>query len=394
MMMLKAAALLWLTALVSAEETSHQTGSLRHLQDSTPTTAPGYTLPPYYESEDSDEDGDTEDSEDEDGSGTPNDQDSRSICDYVCDQGACAGGETEICHNGKTICIDESGWNGHCRHSPRGQEDLCGSCDGSSGGPAQKRGGGRGGGVQCFAGETRVTVQGEGLTAMKDLSVGQSILTESGYEKVYAFGHYQPERVEEMLEITATAMGTPLQITQEHLLKVQDGSFVAAGEIKVGDKLTDSATVTKIQSVQGQGLYAPLVQSGSFVVQGSEVVASSYVAVAKTTSVSHQDWVHFYLTPYRLFCHGVAPNLCQPEYNSEASGIPHYIDMGLSLLETVFGSDSWVLQGLFLSVTVPLIMVLAAVEQLLNLSMLAKVMMAATVLAVRKMTTRDRKSVV
>jgi len=315
----------------------------------------------------------------------------RNNCADTCQQGACGSGEVEICHVGETKCVGQNGWtNGHCNHEPTGQPDVCGSCDGTSGG-VERSGAAS---ANCFSGTTTVTVWNnqsqEGVEVMmKDLKIGDSIRTPSGhYEKVYAFGHWQPDRTTEMLEIRTTTTTKKLRVSPEHLLNTKEAGFVPAASIQVGDALQvqrmdsassmDTATVTSVKRITPpSGLYAPLVQSGTLVVNGG-IVASSYVSLAGTPAeVSPQEWIHFYVTPFRVFCLHVAPQMCHPKY-SNPDGMPYYIDFGIQLLQKTFhdndnasdsNNDHFNPYGkaIFLALTVPLILVLQVVEFLLGL---------------------------
>ena len=173
-----------------------------------------------------------------------------------------------------------------------------------------------------------------------------------------------------------------LNSTAFHCVHSFSRVIVAAGSVKVGDMMEDHA-VTKIKSIARTGIYAPLVASGSFMVQG-EVVASSYVTAAKVDQVSAHDWVHFYVTPYRLFCLGVSPQHCDMEYSNE-DGMPYYVEYGLKMLSWTFESGGSFAQGVFLVVTIPLILAFLALEKVMLASVPAKMMMAMTGMAAHKM---------
>ena len=69
---------------------------------------------------------------------------------------------------------------------------------------------------------------------------------------------------------------------QYHLVFMTEKGAVSASRIQVGDLLMSSpgsAKVTKVGSVQRQGLWAPATESGSIVVNG--VVASNYISASK-----------------------------------------------------------------------------------------------------------------
>jgi len=205
--------------------------------------------------------------------------------------------------------------------------------------------------------------------AMKDLQIGDRILTDSTngvYETVYAFGHHQPNRKATFSQFyTTTNKQMPLEMTGEHLVFLQGKSNpVRASSVKVGDILQttndngEAAIVQKIERVERQGLYAPLTASGTLVVTG--IKASSYIdilgdnkkqqsststAATFTTSaesvvllggkhvevpiMSHQQFVHLMLAPYRLMCRTTAT--CEPSGNNNEDGMPQYISFGIWL---------------------------------------------------------------
>jgi Hint module len=82
------------------------------------------------------------------------------------------------------------------------------------------------------------------------------------------------------MEITFTDK-TSLKLTPEHLFLAQ-GEFIPAIDIQVGSLLHNgkggTIAVTKVKSgVAGRGLYAPLTQSGTLVVDG--VQTSCYISL-------------------------------------------------------------------------------------------------------------------
>ena len=118
--------------------------------------------------------------------------------------------------------------------------------------------------VGCFSEDTTVTVLGQGLVAMKNLRVGDQILTgqkNPQYESIYAFGHYQPTQAGDFLVIH-TDGGPKVEVTGEHLVYLDDKAYpVRASSVRIGDKLMtpDGAiAVAKISTTTKRGLYAPL----------------------------------------------------------------------------------------------------------------------------------------
>ena len=120
----------------------------------------------------------------------------------------------------------------------------------------------------CFSESAQVEVQNKGLVAMKDLQVGDQVLTGNGYQPVYAFGHKEVAIEQEFLKIYTDSGGNALELTRDHLVFVMDSlsrsqMAIRADRVKVGDVLaTDDAVrgllVTKVVTIVGRGAYLPL----------------------------------------------------------------------------------------------------------------------------------------
>jgi hypothetical protein len=152
------------------------------------------------------------------------------------------------------------------------------------------------------------------------LQIGEHILVDTNrFETVYSFGHRDPVRVVEYLEI-ATEASTTLRISADHMIW-SSGSFVPAWHLKVGDVLTDGPSgkpvaIVSIRNVLSKGAYAPFTPSGTVVVDG--VLASSFVSLTADDSLeiaggielSTQWMARMFEFPHRLACHylGSCPN--------------------------------------------------------------------------------------
>jgi hypothetical protein len=177
----------------------------------------------------------------------------------------------------------------------------------------------------CFAGHDMVDVLGQGPTKMKNLNVGDSVLTSEGYENVYSFAHKMDNgKATNFLKIEHQA-GKALEVTEEHLVFVHGKNYVAAKDVQVGDVLKGvdaDSVVTGIKNVMRLGgIYAPLVNSGKLIVNGVE--ASSYVYV-DSKFVSDHDMVHMSLSPFRMYCN---------TFGCEAEEMPAYVEYGLKALD-------------------------------------------------------------
>jgi len=198
----------------------------------------------------------------------------------------------------------------------------------------------------CFPEDATVIVKGTGRVSMKDLQVGDQVLTETSYQPVYAFGHLKPAQQAEFLQFTSSnKMSKPVELTEDHLVFIHGKDHpVRAGSVKVGDILkavaasdTSSHEVTTITKITRKGLYAPFTPGGTIVV--NDVLASSYVSVQGKESdfvevgggmkiMSEHDWVHMGVSPMRLLCHRLSSKICE-HYDEE--GIPYYASFAIKV---------------------------------------------------------------
>ena len=215
-------------------------------------------------------------------------------------------------------------------------------------------GGGSGGGSSsssCFSAVSTVQVEGkEEPVAMKDLKLGDKVLTSNEFQPIYAFGHQDKSRLASFLQISTaeeTHLG-PLEVTGEHMVYVSNKRApVRSDSIQVGDTLLFSEAVgehpvatlvTKITMIDRPGLYAPLTRDGTIVVNG--IVASNYVVVQKNdgsvqlTANANQpmvlplhqaDLAHIALSPLRLICEKVSPKFCEPRFHDSETGMHKFV---------------------------------------------------------------------
>ena len=195
----------------------------------------------------------------------------------------------------------------------------------------------------CFSAISTVQLENFGSVSMKNLQVGDRVLTSSGaYEPVYAFGHKNPTESADFLQFKTA--GSKLEMTGGHLVFL-DGKTnpVRADSVKVGDVLRTAeagAKITKISNVQRDGVYSPLTPGGTVVVDG--IVASTYISLQKdadehielqggiSTFMSYQDFIHMTLSPFRMLAMGVSSTIANV-YTEE--GIPVYASYGMDFAE-------------------------------------------------------------
>jgi hypothetical protein len=192
---------------------------------------------------------------------------------------------------------------------------------------------------------------------MSDLKVGDFILvgiSEDNYtsifEPIYAFGHLQLDIKADFLQIhTKSDNRDPLELTKEHLVFIKGKDNPVRADIQVGDvlqmaKKDEEAKVTAIYKVAREGLYAPLVPSGTLVVSG--IKASSYVSLQEdaieyvqypngiSTGLSQHDFMHLAIIPFRMVCSkGLSipyvSGLCQ-SYD-DTTGMPYFVSYGIGM---------------------------------------------------------------
>jgi Hint module/Mycoplasma protein of unknown function, DUF285 len=241
----------------------------------------------------------------------------------------------------------------------------------------------------CFAPEAMTRVENRGVVAMKDLQVGDKVLTGSGrYQPVYSMFHYDRTKPTPYLQIHSSHSrnGTgarPLELTANHMLHVVGyENPIPAWQVQVGDYVyimeplypttheakdpwalsirrpqqLQQSQVVEIRQVVRHGLYNPLTEDGTIVVDN--IVTSAYAsflgtehirlfrtasALSVTTSgyemgsddgwkvMSHQSFVHMLLAPYRAVCLHVYPNGCQPSDDGHDDSV-WYGRLGQNLL--------------------------------------------------------------
>lgn len=171
----------------------------------------------------------------------------------------------------------------------------------------------------CFPGDATVELQDGTIKAMKNLQLGDVVLTDGAnnnnnklYEPIYSFGHVNAKASSEFVQLKTTT--TTLELTKDHMVFVEGNRAVPASSIQVGDNLVmasgDLEAVKDIKKVVRKGIYAPFTPSGSIVVNG--VKASNFLSfqdggVLKiggfSTGLTYQWMSHTFELPHRVWCH-------------------------------------------------------------------------------------------
>ena len=173
----------------------------------------------------------------------------------------------------------------------------------------------------CFSLESTVVVEGKGLISMKDLAVGDMVLSDEhgSYSKFYSWGHLNKNVPTQFLRIYTEISTKPLELTHNHLIyKASDDMPVPASSIKVGDVLKTAADgpakVTFVKTITRKGILNPFTLSGSIVVDG--IVASNHVELPGFSGGQNAGWgylgpfkaIHWHtftqvaLSPHRVIC--------------------------------------------------------------------------------------------
>ncbi|GAB5360683.1 hypothetical protein AAMO2058_000648300 [Amorphochlora amoebiformis] len=150
-----------------------------------------------------------------------------------------------------------------------------------------------------------------------NVTVGDFILTSSGFSQVFAFTHNDPIPSAKYLRISTEGTGEPLEVSEEHIIfKDQNGRRVPvqAREIREGDvvyvvtnsnkegtivrtihwestlsegemPLFRALKVVEIDQILRKGLHCPITFSGTIIVQG--FLASTFGGVRTITYNGH-----------------------------------------------------------------------------------------------------------
>lgn len=127
--------------------------------------------------------------------------------------------------------------------------------------------------IPCFSSESTVEVEHQGLRRMKELQLGDKVLTKNGrYESIDSFGHHDSQIEATYLQLAPSQM----EVSPLHLVFTKNSdTAVPASQIQVGDVLSSGHVVTAIRSVKRRGAYAPF--TASIVV--NDELASSFVSL-------------------------------------------------------------------------------------------------------------------
>ncbi|XP_041662365.1 indian hedgehog B protein-like [Cheilinus undulatus] len=193
----------------------------------------------------------------------------------------------------------------------------------------------------CFPGDAQVTLEGGATKQMRDLNPGDRVLASSAsdslgpllYSPVLSFLDHQPNATK-IFYIIGTSTGLNISLTAAHLIYVTDCTgerepaeeplgfirdgrprsrgprTVFASDVVPGQCVLTSqgrerpqatlSVITFVEERRSTGLYAPLTQHGSIVVNG--VLASCYAVLG------NHHLAHWVLAPLRFFYSLMGPS--------------------------------------------------------------------------------------
>jgi Hint module len=195
-------------------------------------------------------------------------------------------------------------------------------------------GGSGGGGTSCFPQDASVLLESGEHRAMKDLQIGDHVLTWNldtkvyEYSEVYAFLDRKPADEFDYMRLVLDSNANSVEISPRHRLFKQEGDSLVdtdAQDVQAGDHVQVSGEespvqVRKVAKLRRQGAYAPVTLSGTIVVD--QVVASCYAMASHSAA-------HAAFAPMRL-----AYKLLPTDGGVDQDGLHWYADF----LYKTFGS--------------------------------------------------------
>lgn len=146
--------------------------------------------------------------------------------------------------------------------------------------------------TSCFPASAFVYLSRKHLIRMRDLQIGQSVMTCSDTKsEVFMFSHRIDTPLQAFVQIRTVDF--KLAISHGHLIYL-NGRLRPASDARVGDELKTlkgEQTISVIGEVWERGLYAPHTMKGDIVVDG--IITSCYTTAVKATIA------HTFLTPLR-----------------------------------------------------------------------------------------------
>jgi len=144
--------------------------------------------------------------------------------------------------------------------------------------PSSNSGGGSS--VSCFPGSSTVYLDKFQSKAISELRVGETILDAHGKPtKVIGWLHKNENEEARYIQVQFTNMSSKLTISGDHLVFSTNG-VIKSKQIVRGNKLLTRqegfATVHSVKSLISKGVYAPLTESGTLLVDGISCSCYAY----------------------------------------------------------------------------------------------------------------------
>ena len=136
---------------------------------------------------------------------------------------------TELRWNGikKPPESDSKSWGELTSKEQSAARELCFEVWSWNGNELPISGASSGGGLACFSGNNKAEVLGKGPVKVEDLKIGDYVLASQGkYSRVYSFSHLDPDMEIEYLQIYVSGRSKPLEISEEHMLLVNNKMYL------------------------------------------------------------------------------------------------------------------------------------------------------------------------
>jgi len=177
-------------------------------------------------------------------------------------------------------------------------------------------------GGRCLSPDATALVETKGKVSMKDVTVGDKVMTASGeYKTVFTISHSHPDRLTSFVRVQTEMGENPLELTPLHMVFLQgETTPKPAKDVKIGDVVQTlyhgPQKVTNITVVTRNGFYNPVTMDGTIVVDG--VIASTYASLngGSYLEIAGRKWISFQLlldmmaSPFRAFCTTLSLDLC------------------------------------------------------------------------------------
>ena len=244
----------------------------------------------------------------------------------------------------------------------------------------------------CFSGKGLVETEQKGTVEMADLKLGDKVLVSGNkYEQIYSFGHRNQDAVGHYLQVHSRDVKLPLEMSPDHMVQLEGGSFVPASHLEVGSKLVQhdgsSTVVEDIREVESRGVYAPFTESGTIVVNG--IVASTFVAFQNSAHVklgesvelpiSFQWMAHAFESFHRLAWRAVGGSGYWSLETYTNDGVSRWVDLPHRFAEWVWVQHPFVI----VSIMTPVCALLGTVYALESFTFVAFSLVLVTMMMAR-----------